>query len=101
MHRTRIARKSGARQTTFLAHLGSVSFQKPVCGEVSSHEPRRKNDPAYAREKENRRRQCAENLLHAPWFFHLERNTPKCRRANSGVLIMEPAEKYVSEGDGM
>ena len=37
VHRTRIARKSGARQTSFLAHLGSV-ISKPVCGEVP-HEP--------------------------------------------------------------
>ena len=101
------------------------------------------NDPAYAREKDIRRRQCAENPLdntsdevpklqveestsfwtklrspsiqcasciHRPlggppsactWvWFHLETNMPKCRRANSGVLIMEPAEKYVSECDG-
>ena len=41
-------------------------------------------------------------LLHASTrvLFHLETNMPKCRRANSGVLIMQPPEKYVSEGDG-
>ena len=30
----------------------------------------------------------------------LETNTPKCRRANSGVSIMEPSENFVSESDG-
>ena len=50
VHRTRIARKSGALQTSSLAHLGSVLISKPVCGEVSPHEPGG-NDPAYAREK--------------------------------------------------
>ena len=34
-------------------------------------------------------------------WFHLETNMPKCRPANSEVLIMEPSEKYVSEGDGV
>ena len=34
-------------------------------------------------------------------WFHLETNMPKCRRANSRVLIMEPPEKCVSEGDGL
>ena len=62
VHRTRIARKSGARQTSFLAHLGSVLISKPVCGEVSTHEPRG-NDPANAREKDTRRRQCVEKTL--------------------------------------
>ena len=27
VHRTRVARESGARQTSFLAHLGSVLFE--------------------------------------------------------------------------
>ena len=60
VHRTRIARKSGAWQASFLAHLGSVLISKPVCGEVSPHEPGR-NDPAHAREKDIIGRQCEEN----------------------------------------
>ena len=35
VHRTRIARKSGARQTSFLAHLGSVLFENQYA--VSCH----------------------------------------------------------------
>ena len=42
VQRTRVARKSGARQTSSLAHLGSVPISKPVCGEVSPHGPGRK-----------------------------------------------------------
>ena len=34
-------------------------------------------------------------------WFHLETNMPKCRRANSVVLITEPSGKHVSEGDGV
>ena len=121
--------------------VGVIS--KPVCGEVSTHEPGG-NDPAYAREKDNRRRQCVENsprqhlgrgakiagrrtdllldkiavtehptriarTTSARWTsfcMHLglvpSRNKHvKCLRANSGVLIMEPPEKYVSEGDSV
>ena len=120
-----------------LGALGVGVVSKPVCGKVSPHEPR-ENDPAYAREKDVRRRQCVENHFTTPrprcqscksqnrppsgqncghraptahradnertgckWvWFHLETNVPKCRRANSGVSLMEPPEKYVSEGDG-
>ena len=130
VHRTRIARKSGARQTSFLAHLGSVLISKPVCGEVSTHEPRG-NDPANAREKDTRRRQCVEKTLDntsdvdkiavtehptriarttsARWTsfcMHLglvpSRNKhAKMSPSELGVLIMEPPEKCVSEGDGL
>ena len=120
VQRTRIARKSGARQRPpSWRTWGQCLFSKPLCGEVSPHEPGG-NDPAYAREKDIRRRQCVENPLditsdevknrppsgqncghRAPkahradnersgctWvWFHLETNVPKCRRANSGVLI--------------
>ena len=110
VHRTRIARKSGARQTSFLAQLGSVLISKPVCGEV--HEPGG-NDPAYAREQDIKRRQCVENpfdntsaevpklQVEEPTSFCMHLGLVPSLRANSGVLTTEPPEKYVSEGDGV
>ena len=135
VHRTRIARNSGARQTSFLAHLGSVLISKPVCGEVSTHEPQGKRPCICLWKRYQKTTVCrkppsttprtrcqncrskdrppsgqncghrapnahrADNersvdlLLRAPGFgFHLESNMPKCRRANSGVLITEPPE---------
>ena len=118
VHRARVALKSGAWQTSSLAHLGRCCFKTSAvrCHRMSPGG----NDPTYASENENRppsgqncgqrapkRASRGQRALGGPasactWvWFHLVTNRPKCRRANVGVLIMEPPEKYVSEGDGV
>ena len=143
VHRTRIARKSGAPQTSSLAHLGSALFQNQCAvrcrhmspEETTLHMPAKKTSEddtvqktpldntsdevpklqveestsfwTDLRSPSTQRASRGQRALGGPpsactWvWFHLETNVPKCRRANSGGVDLEPSEKYVSEGDGV
>ena len=96
VHRTRIARKSGARQASFLARLGSALISKPVCDEVSPHEPGG-NDPANAGEKGYQkttvwRKTCSTTP---------QRRCQNCRSKNrppSGPELRSPSTQRASRG---
>ena len=60
---------------------------RPPSGQICGHRA------SNAHRADNERSGCT-------WvWFHPETNMPKCRRADSGVLIKEPPEKHVSEGN--
>ena len=117
--------KSGARQTSFLAHLGSVLFQSQCAvrchrmnsGETTLHMPEKKisEDDCLQKTSSTTPRAMWQNcrsknrriarttsvdlLLHAPGFGSISKQTCQNVPRELGVLFLEPPEN-VSESDG-